>query len=89
MVNIWQFEASLKKIYYRSAHRGCKETDIVFARFVEEKLPALSAEELRVYGQLLEEDDAHIMDWLMGYAPPPEVYRALIAYLLACMPVQA
>lgn len=75
-------ESAIKRLRYRSSHRGCKETDLILGRFAEESLANLSAEELALYEQLLDEDDAHIWDWLVGNSPAPEKYRALLEQCL-------
>jgi antitoxin CptB len=68
----------LKRLRYRSSHRGCKETDLILGQFSEEKLANLMDSELAIYEELLDEDDAHIWDWLVGNAPAPEKYAALL-----------
>lgn len=76
-------ENRLKRLIYRSVHRGCKETDLIFAQFAQEQLPALPPESLDTYEELLEEADADIWLWLVGsqnvprpeYAPFIELLR--------------
>ena len=80
-------EQELKRLQYRSIHRGCKETDLIFAKFAEQRLSTLTQQERAVYAQLLEEDDVYIWDWLLGNTPPPPSYALLIAALRACTPV--
>lgn len=71
----------LKRLHYRSWHRGCKETDLILGRFADARLPALETPFVDVYEQLLDEDDADIWSWLTGKAEAPEQYAALIALL--------
>lgn len=75
----------LKRLRFRSAHRGCKETDLVLAAFAERELSLLNAAELDVYEALLDENDADIWDWLVGKSPParPE-YAPLIERMRRC-----
>jgi antitoxin CptB len=61
----------LKRLQYRSLHRGCKETDLVLGNFAESALGALEAPQLALYERLLDEDDADIWDWLTGKTIPP------------------
>lgn len=71
-------DARLKRLIFRSVHRGCKETDLVFSQFAAIRLPALQGEELDRYERLLDEDDADIWQWLIGRQPPAPEYAGLI-----------
>jgi len=62
-----------KKVLYRSTHRGCKETDILFGDFVESKINGLSEPELTELADLLEVDDALLYAWFADLEPVPEV----------------
>ena len=78
-------ELWLKRLTYRSWHRGCKETDLVLGRFCEQRLTALSDTDLARFEALLDEDDADIWAWLTGktlcpkaeYAPLLEEMKGL------------
>lgn len=77
----------LKKLVFRSHHRGWKETDIVMGRFADRELQALSAAELAAYEQLLEESDADIWDWLVEKTPVPKPeYSPLMARMRRYQP---
>jgi antitoxin CptB len=74
-----------KRLYYRSCHRGCKETDTLFGRFVETELAELTAAERIDYAALLEEADVDIYQWVIGRMQPPEPYASnLIPRLRRC-----
>jgi len=73
-------DARRKRLIFRSTHRGNKEMDIVFSRFVEQHLGALSAGDLDLYEQLLEENDVDIWDWPTG-APVPQHSASPLARL--------
>lgn len=60
----------LKRLQYRSLHRGCKETDFVLGNFARNALAGLDPKQVELYEQLLNEDDADIWDWLTGKAAP-------------------
>lgn len=60
----------LRKLYYRSWHRGCKETDVILGRFADTHLAELSTAQLDVYERLLDEQDADIWSWLIGKEEP-------------------
>lgn len=75
-------ELLLKRLLYRSGHRGCKETDLIFGKFSENKLAGLDPVLLAAYEKLLDEDDADIWNWLVGKATPEtKEYSALIDML--------
>ena len=65
----------IKRLHYRSWHRGCKETDVLFGRFADEVLPSLSDAELDDYEALLEAYDSDIWQWYTGKQPLPEEFN--------------
>lgn len=67
----------LKKAYYQSVHRGCKESDYVLTRFANNYLEQLDENLLCLYEQFLKEEDADIMAWVMGKSRVPDVYADL------------
>lgn len=80
--SIMSLEIRLKRLRYRSAHRGCKETDLVLGHFADEALDGLDPAMLDVYERLLDEDDANIWDWLIGKTTPPQTeYLPLLTLL--------
>lgn len=75
-------QTRLKRLKYRSWHRGTKETDLILGNFADEKLNSMSDEQLSVYEQFLDEDDAVIWDWLTEkYAPENPAYLPLVEVL--------
>jgi succinate dehydrogenase flavin-adding protein (antitoxin of CptAB toxin-antitoxin module) len=68
----------LKKLHYRSNYRGCKETDVLLGKFFNEKFEEFSEDELQIYHQFLQEDDALIYDWLMDKDLVKEPYQELV-----------
>lgn len=74
---------ALKRLKYRSSHRGCKETDLILGAFADTALPRLPAVLVNLYEQFLEESDADIWNWLTG-KNPPEKYESLIAIIREC-----
>jgi len=71
----------LKRLRYRSWHRGCKETDLILGNFADERLQTLDEEQLCAYERLLDEDDVNIWDWLTGNAAPKPGYEPLLELL--------
>lgn len=83
-------ESRLKRLIYRSVHRGCKETDLIFAQFAAQRLAQLPEPQLDIYERLLEEADADIWLWIVGsHTPPDEAYAPLIAQLREYQPPAA
>jgi len=75
----------LKRLYYQSWYRGCKEMDIFLGAFAEKFLPGFSDEELALYEKFLNEGDQDIYDWITGKQELPafhdnSVARALISF---------
>ena len=67
----------IKRLRYRSWHRGCKETDLILGQFSETGLAALAPALLDTYEALLEEDDADIWNWIIG-KDVPQRYAGLL-----------
>lgn len=75
-------ELWLKRLRYRSWHRGCKETDLVLGRYCEAKLDGIDESGLALLEALLDEDDADIWAWLTGKTPCPKPeYLSLLEQL--------
>jgi len=73
-------ELWLKRLTYRSWHRGCKETDLVLGTYCERHLQTLSDGDLAQFEALLDEDDAEIWSWLTDKTPcPTPTYAPLLA----------
>jgi antitoxin CptB len=62
----------IKRLYYQSWHRGCKETDLLLGRFADAALPKLNDAELDQYEALLAEDDGNLWKWFSGELPLPD-----------------
>lgn len=74
-------DARVKRLRYRSWHRGCKETDIILGRFADGGLSTLPPAMLDLYEQLLDENDADIWDWIIGKPGAKAEYLPLLALL--------
>ncbi len=61
----------LKKIQFRSKHRGMKELDILLGGFAERYLKTLTAPQLDQFEALLDEGENDLFDWITGKTPPP------------------
>jgi len=61
-----------KRLRYRSWHRGCKETDLVFGPFADAHAETLTGAQVECFEALLDEADNDLFDWLTGKAPTPD-----------------
>jgi antitoxin CptB len=74
-----------RRLLFRSWHRGIREMDMVYGRFADALISALSESELDDYEKLLELRDQQVFDWVFGVQPPETAYdtpvfRRLLAF---------
>jgi antitoxin CptB len=74
--------AELDRIRWR-CRRGLLELDLILQRFLDSRLGGLDAEQMRLFGKLLEESDNDLLDMAMGRQEPAPHYRAMIEMLRA------
>ncbi len=72
----------LKRLRYRSWHRGCKETDLILGTYCDRHIESLNEADLQRYEALLDEDDADIWSWLTGKTPCPKPHFEPLLQLL-------
>ena len=65
-------ELWLKRLAYRSWHRGCKETDLILGTYCDRYITHMNEADLRRYEALLDEEDADIWAWLTDKTPCPK-----------------
>ena len=63
-----------KKILMRAWHRGIKEMDLMFGRFVDGELDNLNDEELGQLEMLLDQHDRDLLQWFTDELPVPEAF---------------
>lgn len=68
----------IKRLIYRSTHRGCKETDYIFSDFAKNELATLGSSELEAYEKLLEVDDTTLYSWFNGASGVSDAYNTSI-----------
>jgi antitoxin CptB len=73
----------LKRLRYRSWHRGTQELDLLLGPFADRHLAELSAQELDDYEALLEAPEPLIFALVTGQVPPPALDTALLGRLRA------
>ena len=77
----------LKKLLYKSIHRGSKETDLLIGNFAKDYLDKFNDNELDEFRKILEFADSDINDWYTKKTTIPEnvdtkLIRKLMNYKL-------
>ena len=82
-------DARRKRLWFRCHHCGMAENDVIFGRFAERHLEALSDDQLDRLERLLEENDVDLFKWVTGKAGVQQVVEALTAAELSLQRVTA
>jgi antitoxin CptB len=64
-------DTRLKRLRFRSWHRGTREADLMIGGFFDASHLAWSSAEMDWFEALLEEQDVDIMGWAIGSIPCP------------------
>lgn len=64
-------DTRLKRLRFRSWHRGTREADLMIGGFFDASHRAWSSAEMDWFEALLEEQDVDIMGWAIGSIPCP------------------
>ncbi len=75
-------DARRKRLYYRSAYTGTKETDVLLGAFAERHLAALDEQQLDDYEKLLEIDDPRLYKWITAQESPPAEFDTPVLRLI-------
>jgi antitoxin CptB len=66
-------DVRLRRLMFRSWHRGTQESDLILGSFAEMHLPGFDGAQIEKFEALLECPDAELFDWMIsGRAPPPQ-----------------
>jgi antitoxin CptB len=68
-------ETRLKRLRFRSWHRGTKEADLLIGGFFDARSADWNDAEITLFEELLEEQDVDIMGWAIGTIPIPDRWR--------------
>ncbi len=66
-----ELEARKRRIRFRAAHRGMKETDLLFGRLAAEVLDDLDEAGVAAFERLLDVPDVDVVAWVSGNAEVP------------------
>lgn len=61
----------IRRLKFRSWHRGIKEMDLILGHFADEIMETLSPAELDEYETLIEVEDTSLYNWITGREPMP------------------
>ncbi|MBY0612221.1 MAG: succinate dehydrogenase assembly factor 2 [Beijerinckiaceae bacterium] len=73
-----EFDERRRKILFRAWHRGMREMDLIMGRFAEERLAAMSDDELDTFELLIEVPDRDLLAWITGREETPSNYDTLV-----------
>jgi antitoxin CptB len=68
-------EDELKRLRWRAHHRGTREADMLVGGFFDAHHQQWGSRDRATFAQMLEEQDADIIAWAHGTAPPPERFQ--------------
>ena len=64
-------ENKIKRLRFRSWHRGTREMDLIMGSFADKNLPDLSDDELESYEEILTYSDPDLYNWITGREDVP------------------
>jgi antitoxin CptB len=73
----------LKRLKMRSWRRGMKEMDLILGPFSDVGLAELSASDLDLYEEMLDENDQELYRWFSGQVDAPKQFFPLVEHLKA------
>ena len=76
-------DTMIKRLRMRSMRRGIKEMDLILSAFADAHLEGFSDDALRLYDQLLSENDHDLYGWVGGQFPVPAHYLDLVTQIAA------
>lgn len=76
-------ELRIKRLRYRSWHRGIKEMDIILGQFADAHLRDLTAVELDEYESILSHNDHQLYGWITGRIETPEEVDSILFQRIA------
>ncbi len=68
-------KAQLRKLYFRSWHRGTREADAIIGGYFDKYGASWNEEENAWFERLLNEQDVDIMGWAMGTIEVPKSFQ--------------
>ncbi len=75
-------DKKIKKLLFRSMHRGTKEMDIILGNFAKKNLDSFSNADLNEFEEILNIPDDTLFSWYMKKTSIPSVFNNKILKLL-------
>lgn len=74
-------EKRLRRLKIRSWRRGMKEMDLILGSFWDDMGASLDAPTLKLYEEMLSENDQDLYKWVSGQADVPDRFAVLIGQI--------
>lgn len=78
-------ETRLKRLQYRSWHRGTREADLMIGGYFDAHSATWSDADMDWFEIFLEEQDVDIMAWAMGVQPAPARFNHPVLHAMRAM----
>ena len=65
----------LRRLYFRAAHRGTKEADLIIGGFAARHAASWDDAQLRWFEAVLDEQDVDVMGWALGTIAAPAAFE--------------
>lgn len=75
-------DVRVKRLRFRSWHRGLREMDLLLGRFADRYLDRFDKSQLDQYETLLEAADVDIYNWIAGRSPTPPSFDSPVLKLI-------
>lgn len=70
-----EHDIRLRRLKFRSWHRGIKEMDLILGHFADEIMSTLDAVDLDDYERLIEIEDVTLYNWITGHEKAPAEFE--------------
>ena len=67
-------DKKIKKLLFRSMHRGTKEMDIILGNFAKSHIDSFSNSDLSEFEKILDIPDDTLFDWYMKKSTIPSIF---------------
>ena len=75
-------QTRLKRVKFRSWHRGFREADLIIGPFADQFLDGFSSDQLDAFEALIEAPDQDLYGWIVGRIPTPPEFDGEMLNLL-------
>ena len=75
----------IKRLFFLSTHRGCKENDIFLTTFAHSYLHNLTHEQIAIYESFLTENDVDLYNWITRQDQVPSQYDQIVYMIEQCL----